>query len=814
MQSLFRQKLAFAVSSFVILVGLAVMVGWYIKSPILVQIHASFAPMQFNTALCFVLIGVGTLLNLFEKKQIAMVVAGLAGAIATLTLIQYATGFDFLIDEMLMKHFTITETSHRGRMAPNTAICFFLASVYLFVFNFDEAKSYKHIVLGCTALALFSLASLAIVGYIIDIPAGYGWGNLTRMALHTSIGFLIWSTPLLLYEGGAIRRASQNKVVVKSFALFMSSSLIFILLWHHGVSQQDKDLKLYTLQTMNDVVKGIKDRVNAKTRAVKRMSRRWAHDPDMSDVRWEDDIAAYKEDFKRMVSIERVKNGAPEREKLVMVRVKNNKTRLEYYYPTFAQGEFIGAVKANIDIDGIIADAMGKDENYFNVWVYEDGEAFFKSNPEMKGSLREYKRFMEIKEGNLNWLLEIWPNEKASSLYHSWATTGELLFGLFASVLLAGLVALFEQLKIIHQRSELILESAGEGIYGVDLDDKIMFINKAAANMLGWDAKDLIGFPSHATFHYSDRQGHPVHLKDCPLMDVLKDGRVRSIDDEVFWRKDGTCFDVQYIGHAIRDEHDEIMGAVVTFSDITERKALERSERQKSIAIENINKELEAFSYSVSHDLRAPLRHIAGFIEILKTNPSFQIDDEGKKHFEYVVDAANKMGVLIDDLLQYSRTGRAELKKEKVELAELVKESLGHFSEDIEQNHVEVILDYLPTLEVDRTLMISVFDNLIGNALKFSSKIEKPVLKITSEESEDVFKINIQDNGVGFDQNHANKMFNVFQRLHGSSEYDGTGIGLANVKKIIERHEGTVSATGEVDKGATFSIILPKNKDS
>ena len=230
--------------------------------------------------------------------------------------------------------------------------------------------------------------------------------------------------------------------------------------------------------------------------------------------------------------------------------------------------------------------------------------------------------------------------------------------------------------------------------------------------------------------------------------------------------------------------------------------------KQKTISKE-ANKELEAFSYSVSHDLRAPLRHIDGFTKLLNKRIKDNIDEKSQGYFNNIISSANQMNVLIEDLLVFSRTGRKGVKRSKINMKKVIDEAIESFNLDKKGNNITVTIDKLEEVSIDPSLFIQVWVNLISNAIKFTSKTKNPKIKIGLEkDSEGAIIYYIKDNGVGFEQKYVDKLFGVFQRLHSNTEFPGTGIGLANVKRIINKHGGEIWAEGEINKGASFFIKL------
>jgi PAS domain S-box-containing protein len=264
-------------------------------------------------------------------------------------------------------------------------------------------------------------------------------------------------------------------------------------------------------------------------------------------------------------------------------------------------------------------------------------------------------------------------------------------------------------------------------------------------------------------------------------------------------------------------------GIFILSSDITNEKKLQREleehrnhlaelVKDRTAELEAVNKELEAFSYSVSHDLRAPLRHIDGFAELLSKHAGGHLDAKSRRFIETICNSAKEMGTLIDELLVFSRMGRAEIKKVRYNVNDMVKGVISELKGETAGRHVEWKIDDLPEVFGDPSMMRLVWVNVISNAVKYTRNKERACIEIGTipDGSDTVFFV--RDNGVGFDMEFADKLFGVFQRLHRTQDFEGIGVGLANVKRIMTRHGGKVWAEGEVDQGATFYFSLPKNR--
>src|SRR5271155_5175355 len=230
--------------------------------------------------------------------------------------------------------------------------------------------------------------------------------------------------------------------------------------------------------------------------------------------------------------------------------------------------------------------------------------------------------------------------------------------------------------------------------------------------------------------------------------------------------------------------------------------------------LETSNNELEAFSYSVSHDLRAPLRHVVGFSELLQRQASSSLDEKSRRFMQTILESAKRMGNLIDDLLAFSRIGRTETKNTLVSLDQLVKEVVAEIEQDTGERDFVWKIHPLPVCYGDRSMLKLVIVNLVSNAVKFTRMRARAEIDIGCVDGEHEVEVFVRDNGAGFDMQYVDKLFGVFQRLHLPEEFEGTGIGLATVRRIIHRHGGEVRAEGGVDKGATLYFSLPKAQDA
>lgn len=303
-------------------------------------------------------------------------------------------------------------------------------------------------------------------------------------------------------------------------------------------------------------------------------------------------------------------------------------------------------------------------------------------------------------------------------------------------------------------------------------------------------------------------------------------GEVINNDEDLFIRKDGTRMWLRWSVVPWFTDSEEIGGIIMSTEDITDivskrdelsnqKKELERQVSERTKELKKVNEELEAFSYSVSHDLRSPLRAITGFGQILKQDYGSSLDSEGNRLLDIVIQNAHNMGELIDDILTFSRLGRSSLSLSKLNfesLCETVYQGLIVTEKNL-KDRIELTFKHLPVINADAKMIRQAVENLLSNAIKYSSMNDGPIhIEIGCKEVDEFYQFYIKDNGIGFDPEYSHKLFEIFQRLHSQEEFEGTGVGLALVKRIINRHNGTIWAESSPGHGSTFYFTLPKKE--
>lgn len=347
-----------------------------------------------------------------------------------------------------------------------------------------------------------------------------------------------------------------------------------------------------------------------------------------------------------------------------------------------------------------------------------------------------------------------------------------------------------------EKKFRALVDAAPDATVIVDENGIIRMINRQAERMFGYAGEDMLQQPVEMLIPADLRQRHQSHREN-----FIKTAHVRAMGTgiELFAvRKDGSNIPVEISLSPIQTDEGMLVSAAVR--DITLRKNLE-NELKKS------NSELEAFTYSVSHDLRAPLRGIIGFTAILEEDYASQLDEAARRITGVIKSNTLRMGQLIDDLLAFSRMGRKELQKVKVDMDVLVSEVIREM--EITGHSVNWHIEHLPQVQADLATIRQVWANLLGNAVKYSAQKPDPQITIGTYSQPGYQVFFVKDNGVGFDNKYKDKLFRVFQRLHTEEEFQGTGVGLALVEKIVTRHGGAVWAEGFITRGATFFFSLP-----
>jgi PAS domain S-box-containing protein len=386
-------------------------------------------------------------------------------------------------------------------------------------------------------------------------------------------------------------------------------------------------------------------------------------------------------------------------------------------------------------------------------------------------------------------------------------------------------VELARSRKVLETQLQYVLNSMAEGLVAVDEQGNFVLWNPAAERILGMGAADLPvqKWPEQYGLYLPDTVTR-FPSEQIPLVRAVRGERSTT---EMFVRNpevvEGAWIEVS--AAPLKDKQGVVCGGVATIRDITRQKADEREIRKLNEELERrvvertaqlsaANQELEAFSYSVSHDLRAPLRHISGFSQLLVEEFGSNLDPTAQKYVNRIQAGTQQMGVLVDELLNLARLGRHALRLQPTRLNSIVAEMLAILQPQSEGRQVEWVIADLPAVACDPVLVKQIFQNLLSNALKFTRPRAQAVIEVSCREEGGQPVFMVRDNGIGFNMKYVDKLFGVFQRLHRAEDFEGTGIGLATVQRIVHKHGGQVWAEGELDKGAAFYFTLGLGKQA
>lgn len=383
------------------------------------------------------------------------------------------------------------------------------------------------------------------------------------------------------------------------------------------------------------------------------------------------------------------------------------------------------------------------------------------------------------------------------------------------------------ELANLRRQHQLILNSVGEGIYGLDVQGNVTFVNPAAAEIIGWEMEDLVGKSMHRILHHSKSDGSRYPREECPIYAAFKDGKVRRVENEVFWRKDGTSFPVEYISTPMHDEKGKLIGAVVTFRDITQRKLsesvlqraneeLEERVAQRTQELSQANRQLKQlnevrsrFVGMVCHEFRNPLNNISFLVSSLRR---YYRQLSANKKNEYLLDIKaniDRMTQMTDELLVISKidSESIDLDLEWIDVVEFCQQIITKF----EQIHIEskIKFNYTPKkikAKLDKRLLRSIIINLLSNAVKYSP--EKSDINLSLKKESDRLVVTIEDRGIGIPNGDKARVFEPFHRGKNVSNIPGTGLGLHIVKKFVNILDGKIKITSQVNKGTKVEVII------
>ena len=358
----------------------------------------------------------------------------------------------------------------------------------------------------------------------------------------------------------------------------------------------------------------------------------------------------------------------------------------------------------------------------------------------------------------------------------------------------------------LHHRLDLVVRAVSDGIIGIDRAGAVRFVNPAAAAILGFEETELLGRDLHEAVHHG---AAACAAADCPVLGAMRDGTVGQRMGELFRRKDGSTVPVEMVATPVRDEAG-VVGGVVVFRDVSARLEAERRSGELMERLAQSNQDLQQFAYTVSHDLQEPLRMVTSYVQLIGRRLNNVLDDDCRDFIGYAADGAARMSRMITDLVEFSRVESRGGPMEVVDGARVVADAVANLALAVEDAQARIhIVPPLPMVMGDASQLTRLFQNLVGNAIKFHSPDRAPEIRISATIFDGMAEFRVGDNGIGIPAESFDRIFQIFQRLHARDQYEGTGIGLAVVRRIVERHGGRVWVESQQGVGSVFHVTLP-----
>lgn len=744
--------------------------GEYYGITLFTSVLPGLIHMNSITAICFILLGSVLLLYSAGRRSrfsgiMAVSLGLLAASCGLVSFFVYISGSGFSLELIFPRVFRSP-----SRMALNTSLLFVLTGTSS-IFVFSKSRWVLNAVQGVLLFSGF-VSIVAFLGYLYGISSLYDFASAKMpMALNTSIAFtalcfgLLFANTssgfmsLLNGDSGSARFARRLLPIV--IILPLALGFLRILGERAGLYSYSEGVAFFVVA----VIASLLLLILTNTHSLRK--------EELRSERNENELVQNERKLRSIV------DNSPSaiylkdtRGKFIMV---NKQTELNH---KLAEKDFIGKTLTDIFPD-----------NPEDVKIYEENDR----------KVIESKSSIEF--------------EEQAMLYdglHTYLSQKFALTDVHGNVYaMCGISTDITERKNAADKFVAILDSAPDAIVIVSAEGYIELVNKQTEKIFGFKRDEIIGRKVETLVPDALRKVHEEHRSG-----FFREHSVRPMGSglELFAkRKDGILFPVEISLSPMKTNEGVFVSAAIR--DITERKKAEQRLKELNIELVDSNNELESFSYSVSHDLRAPLRHIIGFGEKLKRISSDHLSEEESRLLDRITTSASKMGRLIDDLLMFSRVGRTNLLLTSISMNSIVDEFLAEQADEPENENIEWKIGDLPPAFADPFQIKLVVHNLLSNAVKYSSKSDHRVIETGSYTADGENVYFVKDSGCGFDMEYSSKLFGVFQRLHGDKDYEGTGIGLATVKRIVTRHKGRVWAHSEVNKGSEFYFSIPVNKE-
>ena len=776
------------------LVGGAVLVGWLLQIEILKRVLPGAPAMKPNLAAGFLLCG--TALALVSRKTLtkpvricAMAMAAIVAVGAGLTLGEYFFGWNLPIEQWLIGN-ADSATSHPGRITPASALAFLLAGSALVTAALSVTKRLRFSSVVGLSAALVFVGAIPLLGFFLELLLGPQW-NFMGMQISGVVG----AVGFTLLGGGllALLRSEgrlQWWLHAWPSAGFAVSALLMVVAAAATFAFTKHTLEASAVLTRREeLLKEIQE-IKTNVAELGSQERVYVIIGDERVLTGRDETkAAIKENLR---AARELTADNPDQQRRFAELEALIRRRIEWEDDVIRAGRERGvAIAAQMiaTLEGLRLSDATKELSQ----AMQDEEYHLLERDRKRVELAGSTSFALLPAG----------------VFLSLITLSLGIFSLNTGI--GQLKQTEAELRHSEERYRTLFESNPNPMWVFDLETlSFLAVNEAAIRHYGYSRDEFL------VMTIKDIRPR----EDIPALINALSRTTEGLDETGQWRhrkKNGAFINVESASHDLK--WLGCRASLVLINDITERKRaedeirrlnveLEERVTQRTAALEGANKELEAFSYSVSHDLRAPLRAVDGFSQAVLEDYGAKLPEEGRRYLQTIRGGAQRMGLLIDDLLTFSRLSRLPLRKQAVNMTELTREALEELNGFRQGRQVDVRIDDLPSCEGDPALLKQVWVNLLSNAIKYTRKREAAVVEVRSRQENGEMVYSVADNGTGFPMQYAHKLFGVFQRLHRSEEFEGTGVGLAIVQRVVHRHGGRVWAEAAVDRGATFNFTI------
>ncbi|WP_286234577.1 PAS domain S-box protein [Thalassotalea sediminis] len=838
------------------LIALTVIAGWYANLPKVVQIHPTFVAMQFNTALCFLLVSLSVICRSYEKISSSTLLAAIAFLVGLGTFIEYIGHVDLYIDQLFMEHYVTTNTTHPGRMAISTALCFLMAGFALIVHNNIPSLQLNKLI----GPAVSGMGFVAFVGYLFNIETAYGLGNLSAMALHTSINFILIGVAITLVS-------TLDKPESKLFGYYWKESslsvalIVFTFALSQAVENWQKQQVQNKLNTQTQyTAKTLKVIVENRIKALNRMATRWQYSDNLTQEKWQIDSLQYVADFPEITAIEWVDNNLMVR---WIVPLEGNEMAVNYNlstekkrYNTLRLARTTNNIALSPTVDLIqgergflivlpLTKHQQPDGYLLGVIAYENLLQALKEHVNLSNinlSLTENAQLLaQLKnesKNDTNYVVEQAVNLKEGSweltASYTQAYTTSIRSRLPEIVLISGFGAIFLTLMFLklwrdtkknaqqliseikqHKKTKALLsyeenrlrttlETMVDGVVLADQSGKILNINQAASTLFGYQDKEIIGQNVRVLMPDPDRSQHDSYLNH-----YLRGGtpQIIGIGREVTAiRKNGKTFPIHLSIAHMKIEDKDFFSAIIR--DISLQKETQLALAKYMRELERSNEELSEFAYIASHDLKAPLRGIMQLSNWIDEELQDNKSPEVAEYIKLMQSRTSRLEGLLNDLLSY-----ATLTERVGELAAVDIETLIDDIFQLLNPPPEFKLNIqgdVKSLQTMTTPLEQIFRNLINNAIKHHDK-ESGTITVTSKKMKNGYQFSVCDDGPGIEPQFHKQIFGIFKTLKPRDELEGSGMGLAIVKKLLDSYDCSISIESNGATGTCFIFTWPEN---